>query len=123
MTPRILAAVVVGAAAGALVRHLLSLGLPRAGTIPTATLLVNVAGSFVLGVLAGWSGPEGRASPELRAAVGTGFCGALTTMSTFAVETLAQSPAWAALAVALHVGGSLGAAAAGMVVGRALRGG
>jgi CrcB protein len=123
VTLRIALAVAVGAVAGALLRHALSLALPRlGGALPLGTLAVNLVGSFVLGVLAGWSGPDGRGSPELRAALGTGFCGALTTMSTFAVEAVAQPPVRAAGWIALHVGGSLASAAAGIAVGRAARG-
>jgi CrcB protein len=122
VTPRLAAWVALGAVAGALLRWAASAGAPRVVGVPAATLGVNLVGSFVLGVIAGWSGPDGRVSAETRAAVGTGFCGALTTMSTFAVETLAEAPLRAAANVGANVGGSLLAAAAGLWVGRALRG-
>jgi CrcB protein len=74
--------VALGAALGAPVRHLTGqwLGSPR------GTLAVNVAGSAVLGLLVG-------AGPSAYALVGVGFCGALTTFSTFAVEA-AQARSW-----------------------------
>jgi CrcB protein len=66
-----------------------------------ATLLVNVLGSAVLGLLV-------HPSPSTAALVGTGFCGAFTTYSTFAVEAV-QSRSWRF--VALSVGLCVGAAA------------
>lgn len=66
-----------------------------------ATLLVNVLGSAVLGTLL-------HASPSTTALVGTGFCGAFTTYSTFAVESV-QTRSWRY--VALSVGLCLAAAA------------
>ena len=81
--------VALGAAAGAPLRYLVSLWLPG----PRATLLVNVAGSAVLGALV-------HPSPGVAALVGTGFCGALTTFSTFAVE-VAQTRSWRYLGTTL----------------------
>lgn len=77
--------VVAGAAAGAPLRFLVDRWARArfdAGTI-VGTLVVNVAGSLVLGIAAGWS-----AAPSwLLPLVGIGFCGALTTFSTLAFET------------------------------------
>lgn len=120
MTWRVALFVALGAAIGALARWGVGLWLPKVGGLPAGTLAVNLAGSFVLGAMAGW-GPDVRVTPEVRGALATGFCGALTTMSTFAVETLDQPPAKAGLHVLLHVGGSLGAAALGAWVARSLR--
>jgi CrcB protein len=72
--------VAVGAAVGATLRFLL--GHLWDGHWPTGTLVANVAGSVLLGACAGWS-LDGRAL----ALVGVGFCGALTTYSSFAVQT------------------------------------
>ncbi|MDF1800029.1 MAG: fluoride efflux transporter CrcB [Planctomycetota bacterium] len=74
---------------GAILRygvHLAAVG--RAGLFPLGTLVVNVLGCFGLGLLAAWLDERPDLSPELRLAFGTGLFGALTTFSTFGVESL-----------------------------------
>jgi CrcB protein len=52
---------------------------------PWGTMTVNVVASLILGLL---TGAAGHASPYLAALIGTGFCGALSTFSTFSYETM-----------------------------------
>lgn len=73
--------VALGAAVGAPLRYLSARLLDDA--YPRGTLLVNVAGSFLLGLFSAWS-----LSGDWRALLGTGFCGGLTTYSAFAVQTV-----------------------------------
>lgn len=74
--------VAVGAAIGASIRYAVTQSLrDRGATSHAGTLLVNVVGSVILGLLVG-GGVEGTALVMF----GTGFCGALTTMSTLALE-------------------------------------
>lgn len=77
--------VLVAGAAGAVARFLLAYALARAEAfLPWETLVINAAGSFALGGLT--SAPA--VSPAILVAVGTGFLGAFTTFSTFAVQTV-----------------------------------
>ena len=107
--------VVAGALAGAPLRLLADrIAASRRGKGSVlGTLAVNVAGSGLLGVVLGWDG----ASADVVALVGTGFCGTLTTFSTFGfdvvrlVEARALARALAYLAATLVLG--LGAAAGG----------
>lgn len=84
--------VAVGGAVGSLCRWWLSevflrLGL---GSFPWATILANVSGSFLIGLVATLTGPDGRVTilPELRLALMVGFCGGYTTFSSFSLQTL-----------------------------------
>ncbi len=72
--------VALGAAVGAPLRYVVQHRLD--GLWPTGTLVINVAGSFLLGLLVAAS-----VSGNALALLGTGFCGGLTTYSGFAVRT------------------------------------
>ena len=104
--------VVAGAAAGAPLRFLVDRWARArydAGTI-IGTLLVNVAGSLVLGTAAGWTTAPAWVLPL----VGIGFCGALTTFSTLAFETwvFLERRDWKPLAANLGLSLGLGLPAA-----------
>nr|WP_255586854.1 fluoride efflux transporter CrcB [Hephaestia mangrovi] len=60
-------------------------------TFPWGTLVCNVTGSFIIGILSGLTGPDGRAmvSPDIRQFMLVGFCGGYTTFSSFSLQTLA----------------------------------
>ncbi len=88
--PLLLAVVASGGATGSMARYLTARAVPTtAGGWPVATLLVNLTGSLVLGLLlealARRGADRGRRQ-VLRLLVGTGFCGGLTTYSTLALE-------------------------------------
>lgn len=56
---------------------------------PWGTLAVNVLGSFLLGLLAGWLlGPDSPTRQQWRLFIGIGLCGGFTTFSTFSLDTL-----------------------------------
>jgi len=81
--------VLLGGAVGAPLRYLTDLLVQSRhdSILPWGTLTVNVVGSFVLGVVAA-AVAVGGAPAWLMTLLGTGFCGALTTFSTFGFETV-----------------------------------
>jgi CrcB protein len=113
------AAFVVAGAAGALLRYLVDglIGDRTDSELPWGILAVNVSGSFVLGLVIGLALHHGLGRTP-RIVIGTGFCGAFTTFSTFAYETVRlmetgrQREALANVALSLALG--LAAAAAGL---------
>lgn len=115
------AAVAIGGACGALARWAVSSALNAPGhAVQPGTLAVNIVGAFVIGAASRWLMSMPSAPPTLRLVLVTGFLGALTTFSTFSLETveLLKSGRLAAAAAmtALHLGGSLCATALGMAV-------
>jgi CrcB protein len=89
MSPPAWAAFVLAAAAGAVLRYLVdgAVAARAPGPFPRGTFVVNVSGSLLLGLLAGLS--LYHAFPQSpRVVLGTGFCGAYTTFSTFTVDTV-----------------------------------
>ena len=92
----------IGAVLGANARYLVSLwAAGRFGAdFPYSTLIVNVTGSFALGLLVGLLSGRLALPEELRFLIGIGFLGAYTTFSSFSVETmtlLREQSAWYAL--------------------------
>jgi CrcB protein len=104
------AAVSAGGAIGSVLRWLVTLAfLPvEAAAFPWATLVANGAGSFLIGLFARLTGPDGRfmASPRLRHFVMTGVLGGYTTFSVFSLESLRLAQT-SPVDAAVYVGSSL----------------
>ncbi|ABM24838.1 MULTISPECIES: fluoride efflux transporter CrcB [Shewanella] len=81
--------VALGGSIGAVFRYLISIFMIQVfgSSFPFGTLVVNVIGSFFMGVIYAL-GQMSHISPELKALIGVGLLGALTTFSTFSNETL-----------------------------------
>lgn len=112
-------AIGLGAALGALLRWQLGSRLNSVfPTIPPGTLTANLIGAYVIGLCIAFFASYPAISPEWRLLIVTGFCGGLTTFSTFSAEvtTLLQQGrvAWALVAVAVHVLGSVAMTLAGI---------
>lgn len=93
-----------------------------AGTFPAGTLVINLAGSFVLGFVIRLATGSTIVSPEMRGGLTIGFCGAFTTMSTFSYEAmrlLADGDYWRA---ALYMGATILGCLVAVVAGTGLAG-
>lgn len=120
MTVRRLLLVFVGGSIGTAARLAIGLLLPDVGGVPLATIVVNVLGSLLIGLLAA----RLPGATELRLLLGTGVLGGFTTYSAFMTGTVAlwgDAPvlAFAYAAASLVLG--LAAAAAGLRLGRPRR--
>lgn len=117
--------VAAGGFVGAPSRYLLDRAINRRieSDLPWGTFLVNISGSFVLGLLTGLS-LSNHLSPLANALLGTGFCGAYTTFSTFTFETIRLLEVGQILDAALNAFVSLAVgllgAGAGLAIGLAI---
>jgi fluoride exporter len=113
------AAIAIGASLGALLRWWFGMKLNGLfPTIPPGTLAANLVGGYVIGVAVAFFSTFSALPPEWRLLVITGFCGGLTTFSTFSAElvTLLREGRvlWAFAGMAIHLGGSVLMTFAGM---------
>ena len=112
-------AVAIGGAFGALARWMLSYKLNvYFPAIPPGTLASNIIGGYIIGVAIAFFATRPEVAPEWRLLIITGFCGGLTTFSTFSAEVvmLIQQGELAkiAAAITLHLVGSLAATILGI---------
>jgi CrcB protein len=118
--------IAAGSAIGGVSRYLVGSLLQRlTGTgFPAGTLLINVSGSFLLGLIVQYAIETSAVSPELRGFLTMGFCGGYTTFSTFSYESLAliEDGQWtrAGLYILLSVALSIAAALLGVLAARQL---
>ena len=110
-------AVSLGAALGALLRWVLSVWLNASyPAIPPGTLLSNLIGGYIVGIAIALFATS-TLPLEWRLFVITGFCGGLTTFSTFSAELVIQLQQgrvlWAMAAAAVHLAGSVAMTFAG----------
>ena len=112
--------IAVGASLGAWLRWLLGMKLNALfPTIPPGTVIANMIGGYIIGLAIAFLAASPTLSPEWRLLIITGFCGGLTTFSTFSAETVALIQEgrllWAFGSSSLHVVGSLTMTAAGLL--------
>ncbi len=122
----VLAAVGAGGAVGSLARYGLSVAIPHArGEFAVATLLTNVLGCLLIGVLMAVLTTTAHPHPLLRPFLGVGILGGFTTFSTFVTDTLDAATTGQLLQSLLYVAASLGlcltAVVAGLTATRAAR--
>ncbi len=116
----------MGGFIGANARYWLSawIGEALGRDFPYATFVINVSGSFLLGIFLAWVGRRVDLSPALRPLIAVGFFGAYTTFSSFSNETIAlfQTNRW--LEGVVYIGATnllcIGGAALGIWIGSQL---
>lgn len=105
-------AVSLGAALGALLRWVLGLKLNTLlPSMPPGTVVANLVGGYIIGAAIAFFANTPGLAPEWRLLIITGFCGGLTTFSTFSAEVVVLLQqgrlVWALGAIAMHLAGSL----------------
>lgn len=102
-------AIAIGGASGAVARHLLNTGLSNSlkAPFPWGTMVVNILGCFVMGILVAafsgfWNAPQ-----SARAFLTVGFLGGFTTFSAFSLDTMNLWTSGDAKGAALYVVGSV----------------
>ncbi len=103
--------VFVGAGLGGVLRHILNMAIGRAfgSDFPWATAFINVSGSAVMGLIAGWLAFKAQAewSQHVRLFVATGVLGGYTTFSTFSLELILLIERGQAGTALAYIGGSV----------------
>src|SRR6201990_864001 len=111
-----------GGGLGATLRHLINVTCARClGTgFPWGTFIINISGSTVMGLIAGYLAFKGQASQPWRLFLMTGVLGGYTTFSAFSLDAITLYERGALALAAAYVGGSVVLSIAGLVAGLAL---
>ncbi|MCF8479029.1 MAG: fluoride efflux transporter CrcB [Rhodospirillum sp.] len=124
MSGRMLLAVALGGALGSVGRYVTVVMVTRlfGHGFPAGTVVVNILGSFAMGLLVEGLALRWQVGPEVRALITVGVLGGFTTFSTFSLDIVALfqrgTPGMAGLYLALSVAGGVMALVAGMSFGR-----
>lgn len=119
-------AIAAGGAVGAVLRHFMNSGAARllGADFPWGIFLINVLGSFLMGVLIVYFALAASPPQAVRAFLTVGVLGAFTTFSTFSLDAAVLIERGALTAAGLYVAGSvvlaIGALFAGMALARAV---
>ena len=111
--------VFVGAGVGGAIRHAMNIWVARLmGThFPWHTFVINITGSLVMGLVAGWFAEKGGAAGHLRLFLATGVLGGYTTFSAFSLDAILLWERQDYTLAALYVGGSVVGSLLGLVGG------
>jgi CrcB protein len=124
---RSVVAICVGGSLGCLLRWFLGIWLNgQATVVPLGTLAANLLGGYIVGVAVAFFALNNNIAPEWKLLVITGFCGGLTTFSSFSAEVVTllreHRVLWACSTAALHLAGSLLMTIAGIATVAGLKG-
>jgi|SRR6185436_12809237 len=111
--------VFVGAGVGGAIRHGMNIWVARLlGThFPWHTFAINITGSLVMGLVAGWFAMKGGMAGHSRLFLATGVLGGYTTFSAYSLDAVLLWERHEHLLAALYVGGSVVLSIVGLVVG------
>lgn len=114
--------VFVGGGLGASLRHAVNVGCARAWGLnfPYGTFLINITGSLVMGLIAGYLAFKGDASQPWRLFIMTGILGGYTTFSAFSLDAVTLYERGEVGMALFYVVGSVVLSIAGLVAGLAL---
>ncbi len=115
--------IMAGGAIGTLARYLISLAaVPISGQLPWGTILINIAGSFIIGFFGTLTLAHGRfpVSETTRLFVMIGFCGGFTTFSSFSLQTLDLLRSGAMMRATINIVASVALCVAAVAIGHAL---
>jgi CrcB protein len=108
-----------GAGLGGMVRHFMNISVAKlAGThFPMHTLVINITGSMVMGMVAAWFAFKGGATGHLRLFLATGVLGGYTTFSAFSLDAILLVERHDYLLAAYYIGGSVVLSLLGLMAG------
>jgi CrcB protein len=111
--------VFVGAGVGGAIRHAMNISVARfMGThFPWHTFIINISGSLLMGLVAGWFALKGGAEGSIRLFLATGVLGGYTTFSAYSLDAVLLWERHEHLLSALYIGGSVVLAIAGLLIG------
>ena len=111
--------VFIGAGVGGAIRHAMNIWVARLmGThFPWHTFVINITGSLVMGLVAGWFAEKGGATSHVRLFLATGVLGGYTTFSAYSLDAVLLWERHEHLLSALYVSGSVVCAIAGLMLG------
>ncbi|MCB7481383.1 fluoride efflux transporter CrcB [Christiangramia sediminis] len=99
--------VFIGGGLGSSLRYLISKHLNATSMIPYGTFLVNILGSFLLGIILGWAMKSNLLNSPVNLLLGIGFCGGFTTFSTFSFENYSLIKSGDYLSFSIYFFGSI----------------